>query len=122
MSTVDHRRQLNIALAGGITALAGVWLLHVPGVTVGLAYLGPAVFVFLLLRLGRYPGERLLIALWRPTCKRRSTPTFAVPRRALAPMPRGGSLLASALAGRAPPLRLGLVQILSDNSQEVHQT
>jgi hypothetical protein len=104
MSAADHRRHLNLALAGGIAALAAVWLARVPGVAVGLAYLGPAVFVFLLLWLGHYPGERLLVTLSRPTRRRRRTPAFMVARRALAHLPRGGSLLACALAGRAPPL------------------
>jgi len=101
-----NRRQLNIALAGGIAAFACVSLAHVPGLTLGLGYLAPAVFVFVLLWLGHYPGERLLVALSRRTERRRGTPTFTVPRRALGRMPRGGSLLACAPAGRAPPLSL----------------
>jgi hypothetical protein len=107
MSTSARSRHLGVALAGGIAVSAWVLLAHLPGVTLGLAYLGPAVFVFLLLWLGRYPGERLLIELARSPRRRRAS-TLAVPnRRVFTHLPRGGSLLACAFAGRAPPLSLG---------------
>ncbi len=102
-----NRRHLNIALIVGVVVFVGVSFAHVPGLTLGLGYLAPAFFVFVLLWLGHYPGERLLVALSRRTERRHGTPTFTVPRLALGHMPRGGSLLASALAERAPPLSLG---------------
>ncbi len=105
--SAPNRRHLNIALIVGVVVFVGVSFAHVPGLTLGLGYLAPALFVFVLLWLGHYPGERLLVALSRRTERRYGTPTFTVPRLALAHMPRGGSLLASALAGRAPPLSLG---------------
>lgn len=105
--SAPNRRQLNIALAIGGVVFACVSLAHVPGLTLGLGYLAPAVFVFVLLWLGHYPGERLLVALSRRSERRRGTPIFTVPRRALGHMPRGGRLLSCALAGRAPPLSLG---------------
>ena len=105
--SAPNRRHLNIALIVGVVVFVGVSFAHVPGLTLGLGYLAPALFVFVLLWLGHYPGERLLVALSRRTERRHGTPTFTVPRLALGHMPRGGSLLASALAGRAPPLSLG---------------
>ena len=104
MSTSNHRRRLNLALAGGIAVLAWMWLAHVPGVTLGLAHLGPAVLAFLLLRLGHYPGETtLLVAFVRSAPRRSASSPVALRRRARTRMPRGGSLLAFALAGRSPP-------------------
>ena len=121
MSTPD-RRHLNIALSLGGVVFACVSLAHVPGLTLGLGYLAPAVFVFVLLWLGHYPGERLLVALSPGSKRPPGTSMFTVPRRAQGRMPRGGSLLGCALAGRAPPLGLsvdfGFFQTLT---QEVHQ-
>jgi hypothetical protein len=105
--SAPNRRHLNAALAVGVVVFACVSLTHIPGLALGLGYLAPAVFVFILLRLGHYPGERLLVALSRRNERRHGTPTFTAPRRALGRMPRGGSLLACALAGRAPPLSRG---------------
>jgi uncharacterized protein YcnI len=71
-----------------------------------LLYLSPALLILLPLVFGRYPGERLLRAVIDPRRHRR---TAAKPQRRhrravfLAPLPRGGALLAAALAGRAPP-------------------
>jgi hypothetical protein len=102
MST-SHRGRLGVALALGLLVFACVLYAHGSGLALGLAYLSPAVFVFALLCLGHYPGERLLLARTRPRCPKRSVPAARMPRRVLAQMPRGGGLLASALAGRAPP-------------------
>jgi len=107
MSTGGNRRHLKQALLGAIAAIVLVWFAHLSGGAVGLAYLGPAVLMFLLVWLGRYPGERLLIALARSPRKRHKS-TLATPApRALAHMPRGGNLLGRALGGRAPPLSPG---------------
>jgi hypothetical protein len=68
-------------------------------------YLLPALLLLAPLVLGRYPGERLLRAVIdRPRC-RRAPGKPPRPRHIalLASVPRGGALLASALAGRAPP-------------------
>lgn len=106
MSPANHRSHLNVALIAGVVVLVGAWLAHVPGMTGGLAYLGPAVFVFALLWLGRYPGETAILALTRSAHHRRTrTRSTPPPRPVRSHMPRGGSLLATALAGRAPPLR-----------------
>jgi hypothetical protein len=81
-----------------------------PEVRTGVAYLCP----FLVLLADRYPGERLIASTSEPAPRRRPQTTHrpAVSFAALAP--RGGRLLASSLAGRAPPappLQLSLLQI-----------
>ncbi len=72
--------------------------------TAALLYLLPVLLILLPLLCGRYPGERLLRAVAaRP---RRAPAPARAPRRRFSlsvPLPRGGALLASALAGRAPP-------------------
>jgi len=83
---------------------ACVLLAQDSGLTLGLAYLSPALFVFVLLCLGQYPGERLLLAR-RPRRSKRRALAAKAPRSVTAGVPRGGGLLASALAGRAPPQR-----------------
>jgi hypothetical protein len=90
-------------------ALTVVWLLALEllGVEAGLAYLAPALLILLPLLGGRYPGEEALarVAGRRPRPARRP-PAAAVPsrrRRAGALLPRGGTLVAASLAGRAPP-------------------
>jgi hypothetical protein len=70
-----------------------------------LVSLAPLLAIALVLLLGRYPGER---ALRRRLGRRRGRPRGAgaapVPLRHLRTrLPRGGALLAYALAGRAPP-------------------
>jgi hypothetical protein len=72
-----------------------------------LFYALPALALLAALLLGRYPGERLILAA---ATRSRRRPRRA-PRTAplLSPLestatPRGGDLLARALAGRAPPL------------------
>src|ERR1700742_4715525 len=69
-----------------------------------LLYIAPALLLLLPLALGRYPGERLRLALVRP--RRLARPASPAPPRRpapLTPLPRGGALLASSGAGRAPP-------------------
>ncbi|HEX3511876.1 MAG TPA: hypothetical protein VHT27_12345 [Solirubrobacteraceae bacterium] len=107
------RRRLQLALAAGVAALALICVLRgLGGGAAGLAYLGPAIFVLLPLSLGRYPGERTLIALALERQPReRLTPLPGAPSwLAISSMPRGARLMAWALAGRAPPLAVGLIQ------------
>ncbi|HEX7279062.1 MAG TPA: hypothetical protein VF255_05480 [Solirubrobacterales bacterium] len=70
-----------------------------------LLYLAPALLLLTALALGHYPGERLLDALlrvWAPALGREAEPaTSRLPP--LRSFPRGGALLAMALAGRGPP-------------------
>jgi len=70
-----------------------------------LLYLLPALLLMAALLLGRYPGERLLLAVARRRPPGRAAAEspgiwlpFALPR-----LPRGGALLGAALAGRGPP-------------------
>ncbi|HKO39477.1 MAG TPA: hypothetical protein VJU14_14020 [Solirubrobacterales bacterium] len=69
-----------------------------------LLYLAPALLLLAALALGCYPGERLLDALlrgWAPVLGREAeAPRRLLPLRSF---PRGGVLLAMALAGRGPP-------------------
>jgi hypothetical protein len=71
----------------------------------GLLYLAPALLLLIALACGHYPGERLLEAVARPrrpVICRKGRPRLrllAAPRSS----PRGGVLLALALAGRGPP-------------------
>lgn len=70
----------------------------------GLLYLAPALALLAALACDRYPGERLLAALARarplaPTRGARESRPPLVDRI----FPRGGVLLAMALAGRGPP-------------------
>lgn len=104
MSRQGPRAHLNIAMFGALALLALLTLAHVPGLTAGLAYLSPALFAFLLLWLGRYPGERTILALITPARQPRTRRTRTLSRRGETRMGRGGTLLAEALAGRAPPL------------------
>jgi hypothetical protein len=74
-----------------------------------LFYLLPALLLLGALLLGRYPGERLILAV-AARRRRRPVPAPASPRRHLSfarPTPRGGALLGAALAGRAPPFAPG---------------
>jgi hypothetical protein len=70
-----------------------------------LLYLAPALLLLTALALGCYPGERLLEALirgWAPVlgCEAEPATRRLPPARSF---PRGGALLAMALAGRGPP-------------------
>ena len=104
MSARSPRARINLAMAVAAALLAYLSLAHVPGLTEGLTYLGPVVFVLLLLWLGHYPCEKALLALIRPDRPRRAGTVSRGRRCVYARLPRGGRLLASALAGRAPPL------------------
>ena len=73
--------------------------------SVALLYLVPSLLLIAALLLRRYPGERRLIAAAearRPHRVRRSSPLPA-PVRPRARLPRGGLLIAAALAVRPPP-------------------
>ena len=70
-----------------------------------LLYLTPALLLLAALVCGFYPGERLLDALVRRRWPIRRREPAAATRRLLPirSFPRGGALLAMALAGRGPP-------------------
>jgi hypothetical protein len=76
-----------------------------------LLYLAPALLILVPLAFDRYPGERLLQAvIARPATQtdRPKPPTRRLPPLSL--LPRGGALLAWALAGRGPPQRSAAAQ------------
>jgi hypothetical protein len=78
-----------------------------PGAVDALAYLLPAVLLGLVLVARLYPGERALIALIERRRSRRpgtKLSSFAATGRRRAMVPRGGLLLACALAVRPPPM------------------
>jgi hypothetical protein len=88
----------------GLLALVALWVLglHVGGLDTGMLFLAPAFVLALALLAGRYPGERLLTRL--VPRRRRAPRPLAGARPAPAPVPpRGGLLLACALAKRGPP-------------------
>ena len=72
---------------------------------IALLYLVPALLLVTLLVLRRYPGERRLVAAVEARRARRAAHTIPAPPRVLrrARVPRGGLLIASALAVRPPP-------------------
>ena len=93
------------AMLGVLGLLIGaLGVLQLGGAEPGLLYLAPALLLLGTLIFGRYPGERLLTAFAR-------TPHLALRLRGHLPprplsartFPRGGVLLAMALAGRGPP-------------------
>jgi hypothetical protein len=100
-STLKVAAALAVVGAVAVLALAGVLGTFTSGALMAL----PALLLAIAVMSGSYPGERLL-RRWgsgrsRPRIRCALPP--ALPRPAAA-MPRGGSLIASALAGRAPPL------------------
>jgi hypothetical protein len=69
-------------------------------------YALPALALLAALLLGRYPGERLIFAAVARARRRPRRAPQTAPRLASldrATLPRGGKLLARALAGRPPP-------------------
>jgi len=71
----------------------------------GLLYLAPALLLLAALAFGHYPGEWLLEAVVRSRhpVLRREGRTSSQPSAPPRSSPRGGVLLALALAGRGPP-------------------
>lgn len=104
MTSQTHRASLNIAALAIVALLACLLFAGAPGLTSALAYLSPALFVVLLLWLGRYPGETAMLALSRPKQPRRASAICPPSGCVRALIPRGSSLLAASLAGRAPPV------------------
>lgn len=95
---------LAVAVAASILALAA----SVPGAFEGLVYLLPPLALAATFALGRYPGERALVALaagrarsGRRRGRARPAAPAPVARRCV---PRGGLLIAASLAVRPPPL------------------
>ena len=88
------------ALGVSIAILLGI---GPPEVSSALAYLCPFLVLIAFLLAGRYPGERLIVGKASATRRQRTQVSPARWISFAAPRPRGGCLLALALAGRAPP-------------------
>jgi len=71
----------------------------------GALYLLPALLLTVVLLVGRRPSERLIVALHRRCAPLRgSAAPWLLPAHPTEhSFPRGGRLIAAALAGRAPP-------------------
>jgi hypothetical protein len=96
-------RHLLLALAALSVALVAVHALL--GLDPNLLLALPALVMFLPLLAGRYVGEdglARLAALWRAR-KPRAIASCGRPLRAPGVLPRGGRLIAAALAERGPP-------------------
>jgi hypothetical protein len=99
---IRKKAPILVSLALLVSALAALQLSYPEP---GLLYLAPALLLLGSLALGHYPGERLLVALVRalhPLPYRESGAPIGPPISIRA-FPRGGALLAMALAGRGPP-------------------
>ncbi len=90
---------LGLLAAGATLAVRG-------GFGSGVLHLAPALVLFAALLARRYPGERHVVALVvrgrRPRRRRRTAIVLMTPRPSRS-CPRGGLLVASALAERGPP-------------------
>jgi hypothetical protein len=93
-------------VAAVVAAGAGVALLgSVGAVAPGVLMFLPALLLAAALLAGRYPGEQLLARCVRARPRSRSANAgVPVPERQISVFPRGGRLIAAALAGRAPPV------------------
>jgi hypothetical protein len=99
----------SVVFAGAVGAVAAVAVLALLGVLgvlgPGALTLLPALLLAAALFAGRFPGERML-ERWtraRPAVRRAVARLVLPPTRAAGATPRGGRLVAAALAGRAPP-------------------
>jgi len=93
------RLLLALCGTGALAALAA----REPSFVQALAWLAPAAAAFLILRTGRYPAEKTLVRLSSRRCPARAAAIRRPVARFRLISPRGGLLLATALAGRAPP-------------------
>jgi hypothetical protein len=100
------RRDRFVLLALATLSLALAVLQSVTGVSPDVLLAVPALLLLLPLLAGRYLGEERLARLTgraRAT-RRRSPASIGARRRAPRVLPRGGRLIAAALAERGPPL------------------
>ena len=103
MNPGSRRPRLRTAPLLATAILAAALAAYASGATTVLEHLAPALLAFLLLASGHYPGERALLRLSRATPRvAPGAPRIFKGQRSRG-MPRGGLLLAAALASRAPP-------------------
>jgi hypothetical protein len=102
MTTATSRR-IKVLVALAATAALGLTAAHVGDVLVMLAQLAPAILLFAVFSVGRFPGERRLVGALPSRRPRRCAPALFAPKDSTqVKLVRGGELLGS-LAGRAPP-------------------
>jgi uncharacterized protein YcnI len=104
VSRSSSQESRHLIFAGLGLLLAMVVALQFGFAESSLLYLAPALLILIPLAFDRYPGERLLRAVIARPVRVGARP--GPPARRYAPLhllPRGGALLASALAGRGPP-------------------
>jgi hypothetical protein len=102
---VTPRAHPRLRVVFALTLIALLWLAgpH-DGLDLGLLYLAPALLLALPLLAGRYVGEQALARVLTGTTPRQRRTSHPPPRRPRARLlPRGGRLVAHALASRAPP-------------------
>jgi hypothetical protein len=99
------RRDLTALLALAALATALALVQGVTGVGADVLIAAPGLLLLLPLAAGRYVGEERLARLARPTAppRRGHRTTPGAGRRARRAVPRGGLLIAVALARRGPP-------------------
>lgn len=96
-----RRAAVVLAVVAVVAAVSG---LATAGVSAPeLLFLAPGFLIAAVLAWGTYPGEELLASRRPMRAWRRVAATLATPRRRTVVPPRGGRLVASRLAGRAPP-------------------
>ena len=101
------RRDLLAVLALAVVAFALAFARQLTGVDADVLIAAPALLLLLPLVAGRYVGEGGLSRLVRELPRRRRpSPAPAVGRSRRHVVPRGGLLIAVALARRGPPGRL----------------
>ncbi|MGH3426834.1 MAG: YcnI family protein, partial [Mycobacteriales bacterium] len=93
----------HLRLALFSVALAILLATGSPELRLGLAYLGPFLLLIATLLADRYPGEKLLMALGAPLRRKRGASRNLATVTPATLSPRGGLLLALALAARPPP-------------------
>ena len=100
-------RDRRLLVLAALATSALVLLLALAGHPELLAYASPLLVVALPLVAGRYVGEESLERLRRRTARpyrRHAVAAQSSARRGFAVLPRGGRLIAAALAERGPPL------------------
>jgi hypothetical protein len=103
------RSPVRLTVALSLFAMALLLAESIAGVGEGLVMLAPALMLALPLLVDRYLGEKLIErvrAAVAPPRPRRRGVAVRLPRAIACLVPRGGALLASALATRPPPVRV----------------
>ncbi len=97
-------------LLGGVALLTIAVIEMQPNYSApAILWLAPALLILAVLSLGRYPGESILARLVRsPPPRPRRAERRPPPVERRAPSPRGGELISTGLAGRAPPASIAV--------------